>query len=169
MIRKVRPLRSSPWALPTGSPPQVFCKRNPYGVTVKVPELVVNAIRRARCSTERAQIVDRVVRLYIPACFKPKVKWVPQEQRGKVYCVPVRSEKVRVGILCGNIWTFQFGVRHNRSLANTHPYVAGQCLSFRLVDLVPRGAPKNWLVGRWRAIKPAQLKQFGPSRRPLCG
>jgi len=25
-----------------------------------------------------------VIEFYVPACFKPKVKWVPREQRGKV-------------------------------------------------------------------------------------
>jgi hypothetical protein len=52
-----------------------------------------------------------VIEFYIPARFKPKVKWVPQEQRGKSYCVPVRLEKVRASILWANVWTFQSGVQ----------------------------------------------------------
>ncbi len=30
----------------------------------------------------------QVIESYIPARFKPKVKWVPQEQRGKVIAFP---------------------------------------------------------------------------------
>jgi hypothetical protein len=30
----------------------------------------------------------QVIEFYIPARFKPKVKWVPQEQRGKVIAFP---------------------------------------------------------------------------------
>ena len=29
-----------------------------------------------------------LIEFYIPARFKPKVKWVPQEQRGKVIAFP---------------------------------------------------------------------------------
>jgi hypothetical protein len=29
-----------------------------------------------------------VIEFYIPARFKPKVKWAPQEQRGKVIAFP---------------------------------------------------------------------------------
>jgi hypothetical protein len=29
-------------------------------------------------------VMAHVIEFYVPACFKPKVKWVPQEQRGKV-------------------------------------------------------------------------------------
>jgi hypothetical protein len=31
----------------------------------------------------------QVIEFYIPACFKPKVKWVPQEQRGKVIALAI--------------------------------------------------------------------------------
>ena len=30
----------------------------------------------------------QVIEFYIPTRFKPKVKWVPQEQRGKILDVP---------------------------------------------------------------------------------
>jgi hypothetical protein len=30
----------------------------------------------------------QVIGFYIPARFKPKVKWLPQEQRGKVIVFP---------------------------------------------------------------------------------
>ena len=29
-------------------------------------------------------VMAHVIEFYVPACFKAKVKWVPQEQRGKV-------------------------------------------------------------------------------------
>ncbi len=30
----------------------------------------------------------QVIEFYIPSRFKPKVKWVPQDQRGKVLAFP---------------------------------------------------------------------------------
>jgi hypothetical protein len=34
-----------------------------------------------------------VIEFYIPARFKPKVKWIPLEQRGKVLAFPVDLKK----------------------------------------------------------------------------
>ena len=36
----------------------------------------------------------QVIEFYIPARFKPKVKWIPAEQRGKNHRVSDRPEKV---------------------------------------------------------------------------
>ncbi len=34
-----------------------------------------------------------LIEFYIPARFKPRVKWVPQEQRGKVLAFPSELKK----------------------------------------------------------------------------
>jgi hypothetical protein len=38
-------------------------------------------------------VMAHVIGFYIPARFKPKVKWVPQEQRGKVIAFPSDLKK----------------------------------------------------------------------------
>ena len=35
----------------------------------------------------------QVIEFYIPARFKPKVKWIPPEQRGKILTFPVDLKK----------------------------------------------------------------------------
>ncbi len=35
----------------------------------------------------------QVIEFYIPVSFKPKVKWVPQEERGKVIAFPPELKK----------------------------------------------------------------------------
>ena len=35
----------------------------------------------------------QVIEFYIPARFKPRVKWVPHEQRGKVIAFPSELKK----------------------------------------------------------------------------
>jgi hypothetical protein len=35
----------------------------------------------------------QLIEFYIPASFKPKAKWVPQEQRGKVVAFPSELKK----------------------------------------------------------------------------
>ncbi len=35
----------------------------------------------------------QVIEFYIPTRFKPKVKWVPAEQRGKILLFPVDLKK----------------------------------------------------------------------------
>jgi hypothetical protein len=90
--------------------------------------------RRDQKIPNRKNFMAPVIEFYIPARFKPKVKWVPQEQRGKSYCVPVRLERVRVRFSAVTYGLFNPGFRHNHSLAIHTSYLAGQCLSFRLVD-----------------------------------
>ncbi|MBZ5652380.1 MAG: hypothetical protein LAO18_18070 [Acidobacteriia bacterium] len=38
-------------------------------------------------------IMAQVIEFYIPARFKPKVKWVPPEQRGKILAFPTDLKK----------------------------------------------------------------------------
>jgi hypothetical protein len=75
-----------------------------------------------------------VIEFYIPARFKPMVKWVPQEQRGKVIAFPSDLKK-SAQVFCGLTYgLFNPGFRHNHSLTIHTSYPVGQCLSFRLVD-----------------------------------
>jgi hypothetical protein len=37
--------------------------------------------------------MGHLIEFYIPACFKAKVKWVPQEQRGKFIAFPSDMER----------------------------------------------------------------------------
>jgi len=39
-------------------------------------------------------VMAQVIEFYIPARFKPRVKWVPAEQRGRIIAFPHRLEKV---------------------------------------------------------------------------
>ena len=41
----------------------------------------------------RRKVMARVIEFYVPARFKPKVKWVPQELRGKIICFPLELKK----------------------------------------------------------------------------
>jgi hypothetical protein len=44
-------------------------------------------------AVDRRMTMAQVIEFYIPARFKPKVKWVPQEQRGKLIAFPVDLKK----------------------------------------------------------------------------
>jgi hypothetical protein len=73
-----------------------------------------------------------VIEFYIPARFKPMVKWVPQEQRGKVIAFPSDLKK-SVQVFCGLTYgLFNPGFRHNHSLAVHTSYLVG---SAYLLDL----------------------------------
>jgi hypothetical protein len=39
------------------------------------------------------RVMAQVIEFYIPARFKPKVKWIPLEQRGKILAFPVDLKK----------------------------------------------------------------------------
>jgi hypothetical protein len=39
-------------------------------------------------AVDRRMVMAQVIEFYIPARFKPKVKWVPVEQRGKIIAFP---------------------------------------------------------------------------------
>jgi hypothetical protein len=42
---------------------------------------------------DRRMVMAQVIEFYIPARFKPKVKWVPVEQRGKIIAFPTDLKK----------------------------------------------------------------------------
>jgi hypothetical protein len=42
---------------------------------------------------DRRKVMAQVIEFYIPTRFKPKVKWVPVEQRGKVIVFPTDLKK----------------------------------------------------------------------------
>jgi hypothetical protein len=46
-----------------------------------------------RSAVDRRMFMAQVIELYIPTRFKPKVKWVPVEQRGKVIAFPTDLKK----------------------------------------------------------------------------
>ena len=41
-----------------------------------------------RAAVDRRMVMAQVIEFYIPSRFKPKVKWVPMEQRGKIIAFP---------------------------------------------------------------------------------
>ena len=46
-----------------------------------------------RPAVDRRMLMAQVIEFYIPARFKPKVKWVPVEQRGKIIAFPSDLKK----------------------------------------------------------------------------
>ena len=46
-----------------------------------------------RTAVDRRMVMAQVISFYIPTRFKPKVKWVPVEQRGKVIAFPTDLKK----------------------------------------------------------------------------
>ena len=38
-------------------------------------------------------VMAQVIEFYIPSRFKAKVKWIPQEQRGKIIAFPIDFKK----------------------------------------------------------------------------
>jgi hypothetical protein len=46
-----------------------------------------------RAAVDRRMVMAQVIEFYIPARFKPKVKWVPVEQRGKIIAFPTDLKK----------------------------------------------------------------------------
>jgi hypothetical protein len=52
-----------------------------------------------------------VIEFLYPGAFQTEGEVGASGATWKSYCVPVRFEKVRVSILCGNVWTFQSGVQ----------------------------------------------------------
>jgi hypothetical protein len=46
-----------------------------------------------RTAVDRRLVMAQVIEFYIPTRFKPKVKWVPVEQRGKVIAFPTDLKK----------------------------------------------------------------------------
>jgi hypothetical protein len=42
---------------------------------------------------DRRMDMAQVIEFYIPARFKPKVKWVPPEQRGRIIAFPTELKK----------------------------------------------------------------------------
>ena len=50
-------------------------------------------LRRTACCGSEVGVMAQVIEFYIPARFKPKVKWIPLEQRGKILAFPVDLKK----------------------------------------------------------------------------
>jgi hypothetical protein len=46
-----------------------------------------------RPAVDRRMLMAQVIEFYIPVRFKPKVKWVPVEQRGKIIAFPSDLKK----------------------------------------------------------------------------
>jgi hypothetical protein len=46
-----------------------------------------------RPAVDRRLVMAQVIEFYIPVRFKPKVKWVPVEQRGKIIAFPSDLKK----------------------------------------------------------------------------
>jgi hypothetical protein len=44
-------------------------------------------------AVDRRMVMAQVIEFYIPARFKPKVKWVPLEERGKIIAFPTDLKK----------------------------------------------------------------------------
>jgi hypothetical protein len=44
-------------------------------------------------AVDRRMVMAQVIEFYIPARFKPKVKWAPVEQRGKIIAFPTDLKK----------------------------------------------------------------------------
>ncbi len=44
-------------------------------------------------AVDRRVTMAQVIEFYIPARFKPKVKWVPPQQRGKILAFPTDLKK----------------------------------------------------------------------------
>ena len=44
-------------------------------------------------AVDRRMVMAQLIEFYIPARFKPKVKWVPVEQRGKIIAFPTDLKK----------------------------------------------------------------------------
>ena len=44
-------------------------------------------------AVDRRMVMAQVIEFYIPSRFKPKVKWVPLEQRGKILLFPTDLKK----------------------------------------------------------------------------
>ena len=42
---------------------------------------------------DRRVTMAQVIEFYIPTRFKPKVKWIPAEQRGKILAFPTDLKK----------------------------------------------------------------------------
>ena len=47
----------------------------------------------SRTAVDRRMVMAQVIEFYIPTQFKPKVKWVPAELRGKVIAFPAEMKK----------------------------------------------------------------------------
>jgi hypothetical protein len=46
-----------------------------------------------RTAMDRRMVMAQVIEFYIPVRFKPKVKWVPVEQRGQIIVFPIDLKK----------------------------------------------------------------------------
>jgi hypothetical protein len=44
-------------------------------------------------AVDRRLVMAQVIEFYIPTGFKPKVKWIPAEQRGKILAFPTDLKK----------------------------------------------------------------------------
>jgi hypothetical protein len=46
-----------------------------------------------RAAVNRRMVMAQVIEFYIPTRFKPKVKWLPVAQRGKIIAFPTDLKK----------------------------------------------------------------------------
>jgi len=46
-----------------------------------------------RAAVDRRMVMAQVIEFYIPSRFKPKIKWVSMEQRGKIIAFPTDLKK----------------------------------------------------------------------------
>ena len=55
--------------------------------------VAVKLEKDGRCAVDRRSVMAQVIEFYIPSRFKPKVKWIPADQRGKVLEFPTVLKK----------------------------------------------------------------------------
>ena len=55
--------------------------------------LAVSRHKRGATAVDRRMVMAQVIEYYIPARFRPKVKWIPPEQRGKIIAFPTDLKK----------------------------------------------------------------------------